>query len=173
MGWWGGGWGNHVPASAREVAEAFYAGKTKNRSNCRTDGRSYWFVSSEGNQVEIARRVPEDEQLDQITNALEGRSHRRLLEFCTRGWRTPTTARHFNALGLKAQCHGIKSPRFSIDGRYMPDSSYGWFTLDDVKGWPKEHPNDKAKRFKAEQRAQARACRQGREFVQMTAPLFD
>ncbi len=171
MGWWGAGWGNRVPESAREVAKAFYAGKVKNRSSCRTNGLSYWFISSEGAQVEIARRVPDNEVLAEMEKALLGLPHQRKLEFSVRGWRTQTTARHLTALGLDARCYGVKRPKFWIKGRYMPDDWAGWFTLDDVSYWPTEDPEVAAKRKLAEQREQARQYRQGRQFVQMTAPL--
>lgn len=171
MGWWGGGWGNAVPQSGRDVAKAFYAGKPLKRSSCRTDGRSYWFLSSGGLEVEIARRVPDEELLDVITDIIQGGTPRRQLEFCIRGWRTQTTARHLNALGLKAECRGTKNPRFWVNGRYMPDDWSGWFTVDDVKSWPTEDPEVVAAELKALQRTQARAYRQGREFVQMTAAL--
>ena len=169
---WGGGWGNHVPQSGRDVAKAFYEGRALSRSSCRTDGRSYWFISHGKDQIEIARRLStEDEILAHVEAALNGLPHRKPLEFNTAGWRTHTTARHFCALGLKAECIGMKSPRFKVNGRYIPDEWAGWFTLDDVVGWPEEHPDDKAAREKRERRELARQYRQGRAFVQMTMAL--
>lgn len=177
MGWWGGGWGDRTPQSAREVAEAFYAGKTRKRSSCFTDGESYYFLSSAGRQVEIARRFTSDVQfVDNVERSLNGLPYARPLEFNLRGWPTPTTARHFCALGLKARCIGIKRPRFMIDGHYMPRDVIEksvWFTKEDVHMWPTEHPDDAAKRLRAEQRERNRQYRQGREFVQLTPDMFE
>lgn len=174
MGWWGGGWGDHTPQSAKDVAEAFYAGKTRNRSSCKTDGHSYYFISSDKREVEIARRTSPEETVEQLAEAVLGRPYVKPLEFNLRGWATPTTARHFNALGLKARCIGIKKPRFTIDGRYMPDDVINksiWFTLHDVNEWPTEHPDDAVKRLRAEERERNRNYRQGRDFVQLTPEL--
>lgn len=169
---WGGGWGNHVPQSGRDVAKAFYDGRTLKRSNCRTDGCTYWFVDHQGWEVEIARRLStEGGILAHVEAALNGLPHRKPLEFSTAGWRTHTTARHFCALGLKAECISTKTPRFRVNGRYIPDEWAGWFTLDDVADWPKEHPDDKLLREAREARELARQYRQGRTFVQTTLAL--
>lgn len=171
MGQWGGGWGSHTSQSAKDVAAAFFAGKTKKRSSCRTDGNSYVFLASDGREVKIARRVSEDRQLDEITRAIMGEPYQRPLEFQIYGYRTPTTARHLNALGLDVQCHGIKSPQFWVNGKLMPDDHFGWFTANDTKSWWTEHPDDQAKRERLELRARNRAMRQSSDFVQLTAPL--
>lgn len=168
--WWGGGWGNHVPQSAKEVAEAFFAGKSRRRSSCRTDGKYYWFIPSGRYEIELARRLKDDTAIIEAAAAsLAGAITQRPLEFCTGGWLTPTTARHFNALGLKARCQGIKRPKFWINGRLMPDNWSGWFTLDDISSWPDQDPDEVAQE---QRRANARARRE-RKFVQVTPSLFD
>lgn len=148
---WGGGWGQHVPQSGIEVAQAFYAGKPRTRSSCRTDGRSYFFVTG-GYEVQIARRTLNDiEKVNEVALAIQGKPYMRPLEFSTKGWPTKTTARHFNALGLRAECRGIKNPKFMINDRYMPESymfTGKWFALDDVRSWPTELPQNKNKRRK-------------------------
>jgi hypothetical protein len=173
MGWWGGGWGDRTPQCAVDVAEAFYAGKTRKRSSCKTDGGSYWFTSK-GCEVEIARRLHTPEQIaESVEQAIAGGKYIRSLEFNMRGWRTSTTARHFNALGLKAESRGRQSVRFSINGHYvLGDWSNKWFTKEDILGWPTEHPDDAAARELAEQREAARKYRQGRKFVQLTPDMF-
>jgi hypothetical protein len=174
MGWWGGGWGNHTPQSAKDVAEAFFAGKPRKRSSCKTDGQSYWFLSSNGIEVEIARRLKDNKAVvEAVAASLEGAETWRPLEFTIRGWRTPTTSRHLNALGLKTSCRGIKSPKFWVNGRFMPDNWAGWFTVDDVQNWPAEDPKVVARAEARRAREQARAYRQGHAFVQMTGRLFE
>jgi hypothetical protein len=167
---WGGGWGNRPAQSAEDVAKAFYAGKRLQRSSCRTDGETYWFVT-EGRQLAIARRVRDEDRLDQITLALNGAIYQHPLAFNTCGWRSQTTARHFCALGLKAECFGIKRPQFWVNGRLMPDSFSGWFTPEMILAWPTEHPDDVTKRARRQQLDAARQYRMGREFVQTTLPL--
>jgi hypothetical protein len=170
MTWWGGGWGNHVPQSAKEVAKAFFAGKSLRRSSCRTNGESYWFINSDGREVEIARRLKDDKAIaEAVVEALSGVETWRPLEFNTRGWRTPTTARHFNALGLKVQCIGRKNVKFWVNGRLMPDSWMGFFSFDDISAWPDKDPDEVARE---ERRARVWA-RKERRFVQLTPSLFE
>lgn len=167
---WGGGWGNHTPQSAKDVAKAFFAGKSLRRSSCRTDGQSYWFISSDKREVEIARRLKDDEAIVKaVVASLEGHTTWRPVEFNIRGWRTPTTARHLNALGLKARCVGQKSPKFWVNERLMPDNWHGFFSLDDVSAWLNQDPDEVA----WEQRRARAWARKERRFVQLTPSLFD
>lgn len=170
----GYGWGNHTPQCAVDVAEAFYAGRALKRSSCKTNGSSYWFLSKD-REVEIARRLVSPEEIaDNVERAIAGQAYVKPLEFNIRGWRTPTTARHLNALGLKAECHGTKSSRFTICGHHIPDTLIAqWFTKEDILGWPTEHPEDKAKRLAAAERELARKYRLGRTFVQLTPDMFE
>jgi hypothetical protein len=169
---WYGGWENHIPQSGRDVAAAFYAGRTLRRSSCRTDGSTYWFVG-DNIEVAIAHRVHKDQIADEVAKALQGLHSRRPLEFTTSGYWTKTTARHFVCLGLDAEAYRAnKADRFKVNGRYMPDNFSGWFTLEDVASWPTEHPNDKVIREARERRERNRQYRQGRQFVQMTPSLF-
>jgi len=170
MGWWGGGWGNHTPQSAKDVAKAFFAGKSLRRSSCRTDGESYWFISSDKREVEIARRLKDDKAIaEAVAASLEGGLTYKLLEFNIRGWPTPTTARHLSALGLKARCVGQKRPKFWVNGRLMPDNWTGFFSLDDISAWPDKDPDEVAR----EQRRARAWARKERKFVQLTPSLFE
>lgn len=65
MGW---GFGPGVPQSARDVAAAFHAGRKCNRTNCVTDGETYWL---EGNA--IARRVRPEDELAEVAKASSAR----------------------------------------------------------------------------------------------------
>lgn len=96
----GYGFGYHyrVPQAAKDVAKAFYAGRSCKRTNCETDGRNYFL---EGNI--IARRVPEEEQAAEAAMALLGQDYRRPLEFSFAGWPTEMTCRHLIALGVQAR----------------------------------------------------------------------
>jgi len=170
MGWWGGRRGDHTPQSAKEVAAAFFAGKSLRRSSCRTDGESYWFISSDKREVQIARRLKDNEAIvAAVVASLDGATTWKPLEFNIRGWRTPTTARHLNALGLKAQCVGWNSPKFWVNGRLMPDNWSGFFSFDDINAWPDKDP-DEVTREQRQARAQAR---RDRKFVQLTPSLFE
>jgi hypothetical protein len=121
---WGGGWGDHVPETARTVAKAFYAGRTCKRGNCETDGSVYRLENTV-----IARRIKPEDIPAHVARKLEGYlDTRRELEFTWSGWPTKMTARHLCALGVDAQCYGIKKPsaRFNnveveYDRWYTPD----------------------------------------------------
>lgn len=88
-----------APQTARQVAEAFYAGRKRTRGNCSTDGETYWLY---GNP--IARRIRPENEAEHVTAALVGQPYRAAsLEFSFAGWLTQTTMRHLTALGL--DCH--------------------------------------------------------------------
>ncbi len=126
---WGGGWGNHVPDTARTVAKAFYEGRTCKRSNCHTDGRSYWLENSI-----IARRVPDSEIVEHISENIRLGKRRPLLEFSFAGWPTKMTARHLTALGVDAGVIGIKNPECYLSGK--PCAASGWYTKEDIAALP-------------------------------------
>lgn len=126
---WGGGWGNHVPDTARTVAKAFYKGRPCKRGNCETDGMYYKLENSiiawrENLAMEVAYALEHDGQ--KIFNPHHGPTI-----FSFAGWPTKMTARHLKALGLDAECYGIKdpSPRF----RNIEVSSSQWYTLEDIE----------------------------------------
>lgn len=144
---WGGGWGNHSPQTARDVAEAFYAGKTRKRSNCHTDGQTYWL---EGNP--IAWRIPDDQMADEVERAMFGKVVRRPLEFSFTGWTTEMTCRHLQALGLDAQIHtdwetgprGGRGNSFyvaTLNGRAVQSTVR--YTLEELAQMPKWEPSFK------------------------------
>lgn len=144
---WGGGWGNRTPQTARDVAEAFYAGKARKRGNCRTDGSTYWL---EGN--EIAHRVPDDKVVDEVVKAIEGQTTQRLLEFSFCGWTTEMTCRHLKALGVDASIGrdwktGPKGGRGEpFDVPLMNDrlvDSARFYTLQELAAMPKWEPSFK------------------------------
>lgn len=123
---WGFAGGNRPPETAKTVAKAFYAGKVCKRGNCQTDGMLYWLENSV-----IARRIALDEIPEAVAAALSGEPWaRRELEFSFAGWPTKMTARHLSALGVDADCHGIKnpSPRFND----IEVGSSRWYTLAEI-----------------------------------------
>ena len=149
---WGGGWGNHVPNTAREVAKAFYEGRKRKRSNCETDGTTYWL---EGHA--IARRVKAEDVLEHIAENISRGQKRPLLEFTFAGWPTKMTARHLTALGVNAESYGIKEPRIYLDGK--PCEPSVWYSKEDIKNLPPTPP-PKPKVFREP------------NFVNLTLPLF-
>ena len=98
---WGGGWGNHTPQTAKDVAAAFYAGRPCKRGNCETDGETYWLFDNA-----IARRTDTALVVARLLlNKPEGPKYP--LEFSFAGWPTSTTVRHLRALGVDASIrHG-------------------------------------------------------------------
>ena len=124
-GGWGGGWGNHVPETAKTVARAFYAGQKCRRGNCRTDGEDYVLEDTI-----IARRIPEDMIPLYVMRALSGKRmphDRRPLEFQWGGWPTYMTARHLKALGVKAEVyHG--EPHFND----VVVKLHTWYTPEEI-----------------------------------------
>lgn len=143
--------GSAVPQIARKTAKAFYEGRKYGSEHgyCWTDGTSYFLF----NNV-IARRIKPEDIPEQVALALQGRPHRRPLEFTFSHWATKTTARHLKALGLRAECYGRKnpSPRFNeieVDvGR--------WYTPEEISQLKPPPPRPK---------------REPR-FVNLTLPLF-
>jgi hypothetical protein len=121
MSWWGGH-GNRAPETAKAVAEAFFAGKKRKRSNCRTDGEHYYLEDTC-----IARRIKPEDIPKAIAAALEGmRWGKRPLEFSYSSWPTQMTARHLKALGVNAECYGRKSPVAKFNG--VEVDSNRWYT---------------------------------------------
>ena len=145
------GYGHGTPQAARDVAEAFFAGKKRTRTNCRTDGTEYILVNAV-----IARRVRDEDRAENIANLLAGERYRRPLEFTFAEWATDMTARHLNAFpGIRAEVR--KGDPF-INGRMV--SSGRWYTHDEINALPVyvEPP---------------KPLRSGKErFVQLTAELF-
>lgn len=93
---WGGGWGNRVPQTAKDVAAAFYAGRPCKRGNCETDGETYWlFGNAIARRTDVAIHVAR-----LLLNEQVGQKYP--LEFSFAGWPTSTTVRHLQALGVDA-----------------------------------------------------------------------
>lgn len=141
MGYWGGGWGDHVPETARTVAKAFYEGRYCRRGNCETDGEAYYL---EGNV--IARRVNTPERvaadLEAAANGLEPpRYGWRREEFSFAGWPTKMTARHLCALGIDAYVYGIKNPDARLGGN--PCDAYKWYSREEIAALPPAVPKPK------------------------------
>lgn len=142
MSWFG--YHYQVPQSARDVAEAFYAGKRRTRSNCWTDGMDYVLEDSV-----IARRVTDDQLPDEIARAVQGLPCRRLLEFTFQGWATKMTCRHLRALGIDAELASqpVYGPRGGVTGRIEVPLMNGrlviqnrWYTREELALMSPWHP---------------------------------
>ena len=137
----GFGYGHGTPQTAKDVAAAFFAGRERTRSNCRTDGKSYELVDTV-----IARRLDPDEVPTHLALALLGKTYQRPLEFSFNGWPTDMTCRHLNALGIKAEIvkeysYGPKGGMINptevplLNGRQV--SAHRWYTLEELATMPK------------------------------------
>lgn len=135
---WGGGWGNHVPDTARTVAKAFYEGRRCRRGNCRTDGFAYYLEET----AIAVRRPPEVIAANVAAMLLSETGTIKLscvpLEFTFGGWPTKMTARHLSALGIDAEVIGVKNPECYLDGK--PCSSGVWYTPEQIKALPPKPP---------------------------------
>lgn len=145
---WGGGWGNHVPQTAKDVAAAFYAGRECRRSGCETDGETYYLCGHA-----IARRtdIPKRVAMTLINQRLPAAYP---LQFSFAGWSTSTTVRHLLALGVPAS---ISRGQALIHG--VAVDSHCWYLkleIDQLADQPKYDPRPK---------------REPR-FVNLTLPLF-
>jgi hypothetical protein len=149
------GWGNHTPSTGREVAAAFFAGRKRKRSNCETDGREYKLF---GNV--IARRIPPEELSEVVADRIVGKNTIRPLEFTWADWPTKTTARHLSALGLRANCYGIKEPVCWLQGKRLPPGGESrWWTLKELEELVSYEPPPKPRREP--------------RFINLTGDLFD
>ena len=141
---WGFGYAcNSGGKGAREVAEAFYAGKKRTRGNAHTDGRTYFLFDHP-----IARRTPVEEIPEMVAEKLLGNNPPRLLEFSWAGYATSTTEAHLKALGVPGAWKGTwnqREPRKpEICGR--PVDCSRWYTLEEAAALPKYEPPPKQKR---------------------------
>lgn len=164
---------DRVPESAKTVAKAFYAGRACKRSNCETDGETYWLKGNE-----IARRIDAPKR---IARKLSGEfSPNDRWDFPTvaiswAGWYTWITARHLRALGFEATPphKGSGAPAL-INGRYARKGEMiGWMTAEQIATWPRWFVIQKLKLAIADEIKQfTRTQREARSFQQLTYPLF-
>jgi len=95
---WGDSWGSSPGQNARDLAKAFYEGRSLKRGKCVTDGETYRVHGSV-----IAWRIKDEDVADVVARlVLGGRWHCRLLEFSFGGIGDKQNARHLQALGVKA-----------------------------------------------------------------------
>lgn len=151
---WGGGWGNHIPDTARTVAKAFYEGRACKRGNCETDGMYYYLENSviaarENLAMEVAFKLMHDGR--EMRNP-----HRGPTLYSFAGWPTKMTARHLCALGLDAACYGIRKP--SPQFRNIEVQTNSWYTKDAINAL--EPPPPVPKKVRADR------------FVNLTMELF-
>lgn len=93
---WGDSWGRTPGRAPKAVAEAFYAGRPQQRTNCGTDGHQYKLSG-----LVIASRVWPEHEAHEVSRAIKGLPYRRSLEFSFAGHPTPMTCRHLRALGVE------------------------------------------------------------------------
>lgn len=152
---WGGGWGNRVPEIAKEVGKAFYEGKSRTRGDARTDGSFYYLC---GNV--IARRLTPDEVAENMALTIEGYLIRcQPLEFSFAGGPTKMTARHLSALGIDAECYGIKNPECRMNGKIVDPRE--WYSVSKLAGMVNPVPQPKSVRTPKDS-----------VFINMTPALF-
>lgn len=152
---WGGGWGNHVPEIAKVVGQAFYEGKSRKRGDACTDGKFYHLC---GNT--IARRLTPDEVAERMAMVIDGvKVNHKPLEFSFAGWPTKMTARHLSALGVDAECYGIKNPQCYLNEKLV--DPHEWYSLDQLATMVNPPPKPKSRLVAKEP-----------VFINMTPALF-
>lgn len=154
---WGDAWGSGPRESHKELAKAFWEGRTKWKSRDRSIGvsaNSYSFVFYYY-RTAIARRVKQEAIPSMVADALNDQSWGcRALEF-TSGRADAATARHLQALGVDAKFQTRKRP-FLMNG--VAVKSGEWYTLEELAAMPKW----------VEPKKQPRPER----FVNLSMPLF-
>lgn len=133
MGYYAYGYGHHVPEAAKIVAAAFKEGRPRKRNNCESWDGSYYLVNS----VIAEGYYPGHEHINTM-RVLEGLKPLNPVRFSFAGWPTKMTARHLSALGIKAECWGIKNPKCYMNGK--PVNPSRWYTLEDIEALPPEPP---------------------------------
>ena len=121
------GWSNHLPETARLVAKAFYAGRERKRSNCYTDGETYWlFGHAIARRTDVPKRVAYLLEHDG-----KGSPPSYPLSFRFAGYPTPTTCRHLRALGVEADLIRRRDDRIAlISGKEV--EWFTWYTKDEI-----------------------------------------
>ena len=117
---WGDSWGNRPGQAARDVAKAFYEGRTLNRSSCSTDGETYFVYGDP-----IARRIKSEDIPRAVEHTLNGGNWgRRELEFRFT-YANKQIARHLCGLGIDATYYGRhEGPRVGD----KPVDTERWYT---------------------------------------------
>lgn len=155
------GWTTSSGPGNRAVAEAFYAGRRLKRGNCHTNGSTYYLFDNA-----IAHRIQEEDIPKAIAHNLLGVGRpRRLLEYSWAGWIKNTTQAHLHALGVFA----YRSDGNTYLNKAKVDASQ-WYTPDELILLRRNQENQAEQAELIKQ--QARAARQGRQFVQTTMELF-
>jgi hypothetical protein len=149
MGYFGYGYGHGTPQAAKDLAEKFFNGGNLKRTNCEVYNGGYWL---KGNLIaenitdpaEIARRV---------AHKLEYGSALPLRRYSFAGWATDMTARHLNALGVKAEVRrvGPRGDRRTVallNGRQViPSAMYTLEQLAELPLFVEEVPPPRPPRF--------------------------
>lgn len=130
---WGGGWGNHSPETARTVAKAFKEAAYCKRGNCYTEDGEYRL---EDNVIAYGL-MPGCEHVN-TRRVLEGLPPMSPVKYSFASWPTKMTARHLSALGIKAECWGIKDPKCYMNGKRVHPSA--WYTLAQIEELPLPEP---------------------------------
>lgn len=127
---WADVWGDSPGQNAREVAAAFYEGRTLKRSGCRTDGEKYWL-----NDHVLARRIKPEHLHIAVAATLKGHGWgSRRLEFKI-VYSNKQNARHLAALGLNAVFRGgVGEGGTLVDGRLLQSSR--WYTKEEIAATP-------------------------------------
>lgn len=95
-----------------------------------------------------------------VAKRMTGKDTIRPLEFTWAGWPTKTTARHLSALGLRANCYGIKEPVCWLQGKRLPPGGESrWWTLKELEELVSYEPPPKPRREP--------------RFINLTGDLFD
>ena len=80
----------------------------------------------------------------QPTSAMSASDKTSEYSYTFAGWPTKMTARHLSALGIKAECYGIKNPRCLINGKVVDPAQ--WYSLEDIAELVNPEPPPKRER---------------------------
>lgn len=160
MGWGGG---SHPPRYVKPVVQAWRQNlslkisKGKGSEGVATEGGGYYVY---GNLIAVHRT--EAQRLDNVTRVIRGAEDVDCAEYAYTfaNWPTKMTARHLSALGIKAECFGIKNPKCYMNGKLVSPGM--WYSLERLAEMVNPEPEVKPERVP-----------RGPVFVNLTRDLFE
>lgn len=130
---WGGGHGDRPPRYVKPVVQAWRENRTmeiskgKGSEGVATREGGYYVY---GNLIAVHRT--EAQRLDNVTRVIRGAEDVDCAEYAYTfaNWPTKMTARHLSALGIKAECFGVKDPKCYMNGKLVDASQ--WYSLEEI-----------------------------------------
>ena len=143
---WGGRHGDRPPRYVKPVVQAWRENRTmgiskgKGSEGVRTEDGGYYVYN---NLIAVHRT--EAQRLENMSHIIRGgTASTSEYSYTFAGWPTKMTARHLSALGIKAECYGIKNPRCLINGKVVDPAQ--WYSLEDIAELVNPEPPPKRER---------------------------